>query len=865
MESLEMSAWADHGGVSDVFRHRLLIHDGYLSTEALSVALATCKSWARLAPPGVTFAAAINDALLGRRADLPRVMHDLPADVRRHIATAIAPNALMLIPVVKGYPQALTVVSVGDRVLDDDERDIAHIVPPGVLLALSRVAGMCKDFEVSDVPAETAEALRGIANRLVDVHFFVNYDTCKEVVLGIGNRNAADICIMLTLGDLARHSAHSAGALFDVVYRWLDPGGGTFPRRALDDDDNALLARIAPWVPVDQLEDILAIVFGNSIFDGGDGLETLAERAGEAFAHRADEVLPVMAARIIEEARQATPLVRGPLWTSKDLVRHLVIAMGRTAAKASARLFLPFVDDAATRPHALQVLMWILCGNQYLHGRQYKTFFAKEPIVTLDEFQRVASHLGAANDLEGVEVLRVMTCFARADTLGDGDGVLREAVASITPRIMDLIRNGVTASRGDFCPHYLFLAEGAIAGVAGVAELLASSVAQSDLTEYRTPWAEAVERVAEGTTAADDVLVEALRERLLRRTAADRNEWQNMDDELKAIAAFGARAARIAPQLVTVLAQAEAEDEDNEFEHHGEVLAALVALGADVYRQQAISVAEWARAYIERMLEYRPECQIDMIEEDIIAPARQIIQLLGVEAAPYARELVVLLRYQHSDWLRERGDLRPELFVLPEECLLSRCRTLRLVAEFGDRCPEAGVSALLDQVLQWDGSDTLAGVGDGRLDAHVFSTLLRLGRDRLAPHAGRILSNLTNPPINEFNGYRNVMHEFPVGAVELVAALLPNATARAFLVTLLNDKIRGMARPDDGQEFDERSIAYAAATALRAANCAVNDETSGRIARILAEDPPHEDWRLEGHCVADVEAACAAELGLLVS
>ena len=91
------------------------------------------------------------------------------------------------------------------------------------------------------------------------------------------------------------------------------------------------------------------------------------------------------------------------------------------------------------------------------------------------------------------------------------------------------------------------------------------------------------------------------------------------------------------------------------------------------------------------------------------------------------------------------------------------------------------------------------------------------------------------------------------------------ATARAFLVTLLNDKVRGKARPDDGQEFDERSIAYAAATALRAANCAVDDKTSGRIARILAEEPPHEDRRLGGHCVADVEAACAAELGLVVS
>ena len=851
-----MSAWADHGGVSDVFRHRLLIHDGYLSTEALSITLATCKSWARLAPPGVTFAAAVNDALLGRREDLPRSMHDLPADVRRHIATVIAPNALALIPVVKGHP--LTVVSDGDRVLDDDERDVAHIVPPGVLLALSRVAGMCKDFEVSDVPAEIAEALRGIANRLVDVHFFVNYDTCKKVVLGIGNRDAADKSILLALGDLARYSAHSAGALFDVVYRWVDPGGGSFPRRTLDDDDNALLARIAPSVPVDQLEDILAIVFGISIFDGGDGLETLAERAGEAFAHRADEVLPVMAARIIEEARQATPLVRAH-WTSKDLVRHLVIAMGRTAAKASARLFLPFVEDAATRPYALQVLMWILCGGRY------DTFFAKEPIATLDEFQRVASHLRAANDLKGVWILRALTCFARADTLGDGDGVLREAVASITPRIMDLIRNGVTAPRGDLSrPHYAFLAEGAIAGIAGVAEFLASTIAQSDLTEYRTPWDVAVDRVAEGTTAADDALVGALRERLLRRTAADRNEWQSMDAELKAIAAFGARAARVAPQLVTVLVRAEAEDENNEFEDYvGDVLAALVALGPDVYRQQAMSVADWARAYIDRLLEYRPEYQIDMIEEHITDPARHIIQSLGVEAAPYARELVVLLRHEQDDWLR------PQENVLPEECLLSRCRTLRLVAEFGDRCPEAGVSALLDRVLQWDGSDTLAGNGDGRLDAHVFSTLLRLGRDRLAPHAGRILSNLTNPPVNGYTDsdgdfHPNVTLEFPVGAVELVAALLPNATARAFLVTLLNDRIRGTAMRDDGQESDERSIAYAAATALRAANCAVDDATAGRIASILAEEPPHEDYRLRGHCVADVEAACAAELGLLL-
>ena len=163
---------------------------------------------------------------------------------------------------------------------------------------------------------------------------------------------------------------------------------------------------------------------------------------------------------------------------------------------------------------------------------------------------------------------------------------------------------------------------------------------------------------------------------------------------------------------------------------------------------------------------------------------------------------------------------------------------------------------MLDRVLQWDGSDELAGGGDGRLDAHVFSTLLRLGRDRLAPHAGRILSNLTNPPMKL---------EYAVGSVELVAALLPDTTARAFLVTLLNDKIRGKARPDDGQEFDERSIAFAAATALRAANCAVDDATAGLIARILTEEPPHEDYRLAGHDVAEVEAACAAELGLVVS
>ena len=44
------SAWASDGSIRDVLQHKLLVHDGYLSTEALSTALAICKSWARLAP-----------------------------------------------------------------------------------------------------------------------------------------------------------------------------------------------------------------------------------------------------------------------------------------------------------------------------------------------------------------------------------------------------------------------------------------------------------------------------------------------------------------------------------------------------------------------------------------------------------------------------------------------------------------------------------------------------------------------------------------------------------------------------------------------------------------------------------------------
>ena len=225
-----------------------------------------------------------------------------------------------------------------------------------------------------------------------------------------------------------------------------------------------------------------------------------------------------------------------------------------------------------------------------------------------------------------------------------------------------------------------------------------------------------------------------------------------------------------------------------------------------------------------------------------------------------------------------RETIDGESSYLPDTLLLSRCRTLRLVAEFGDRCPEDGVSALLDRVLQWDGSNQLWDLcsvwinkRDGRLDAHIFSTLMRLGRDRLVPHADRIIANLTNPPVraaavDEILGYA-------VGAVEILAALLPDTRARAVLITLLTSKTPGMAEEDDDQEYDERSIAYAAATALRATNCAVDDATAGHIARILAEKPPKADLRLswlernwdEPHCVADVEAACAAELGLVVS
>ena len=159
---------------------------------------------------------------------------------------------------------------------------------------------------------------------------------------------------------------------------------------------------------------------------------------------------------------------------------------------------------------------------------------------------------------------------------------------------------------------------------------------------------------------------------------------------------------------------------------------------------------------------------------------------------------------------------------------------------------------------------------DGRLDAHIFSTLMRLGRDRLVPHADRIIANLTNPPVRAAT--IDEILEYAVGAVEILAALLPDTRAQAVLITLLTSKTPGMAEEDDVQEYD-RSVAYAAAMALRAANCAVDGATAGHIARILAEKPPNADLRLswleknwdEPHCVADVEAACAAELGLVKS
>ena len=870
----QVAAWSlTHGGVSDALRHRLFVHDGYLSEKALATALATCKSWVQMAPPGVLYAAAMHGLLQNRRVEnLPEGMTDLPVAARRHIANVITPELddLSLIAKVErsgGPAPSWTAVGPKGRVdvsWSSHERDTEAIVPGRVLQTLHCLGEMCQDFEVEDMSAAAATALRNITARLVSIHVWENYDKCKEIELYFPEcgdmcigRPIANKVIVQTLMNLARYSARFAGALYDVVFIWSNPMGSSDELK-LDDDDNFLLASIARWVPVDQLDAILDVILCQNRRHRYPSLqsyimESLAARAGEAFAHRADAVPSELAARLIESARNEKKCCE--LWTSRDAVRIMACHMGRTAAKASARLFLPFVDDTATRCWALQILAWILWEDRrYVNS----TFVAKEPIATPDEFRRVASHLEAVNGKEETDVVGVLACLARADTLGDGDGVLRQAVVSIAPRIMDSIRGDDRAGRA----YFAFLAEAAIAAVPGAVELLAE----------RFP-PRAVRRVAEGTTAADEILLGALSERLERIVAAggtiDRtvDELYEFYEELKAIAAFGARAARVAPQLVAVLTLA---DEKAEQRYVTRLVEALVALGPDVYRQQAVSVAEWARKYIdgkcsEAHIEEEDDWQAAIVEDEISGPVRQIIQSLGVEAAPYARELVVLTWY-HAMYHYHDCEMEEENF-LPEELLLSRCRTLRLVAEFGDRCPDAGVSALLDQVLWWGDSGFSSECPvpldkrDGRLEAHVFSTLMRLGPTRLAPHAERIIENLDDPePYKDYDS-----PGYAVGTVELVAALLPNARAREVLICLLTSETPGMAARDEGQKYDERSLAYAAATALRAADCAVDDETAGRIARILAKVPPHEDYRLAGHSVADVEAACAAELGLGVS
>ena len=172
--------------------------------------------------------------------------------------------------------------------------------------------------------------------------------------------------------------------------------------------------------------------------------------------------------------------------------------MGQTAAKASVQLFLPFVDDAATRRWALWVLTYTLWGPY--EGEQI--FYAKEPIVTPDEFLRVASHLGSGEDEVHTPLIMLLLSFARADTIGDGNRVLGPAVASIMPQIMDLIRN----DKRDLRAHSaMLLAEGAIVAAAGVADFLARNLVQSDVGDIRTPWAAAIRRIAEVTTAPDDV------------------------------------------------------------------------------------------------------------------------------------------------------------------------------------------------------------------------------------------------------------------------------------------------------------------------------------------------------------------------
>ena len=734
------------------------------------------------------------------------------------------------------------------------------------MVALRCLAGMCEDFEVADVPAAAATALRNITARLVSIHVWENYDKCKEIELyypQYGGRPEANRRIMNTLTLLHRYSARFAADLYKVVFMWSSPRGNSDEIK-LDDDDNLLLASIAPWVPVDQFDAILDIILcrgrqHHSPRMWRHVMKTLVTRAGEAFAHRAEAIPSDFAARLIESARDTKIFCED--WAGSRVMLKVAQAMGGKATKASVRLFLPFVDDVATRRWALQLLTWIL----YEGGAYYMdpTFFAKEPIATPDEFLRVANHLGAVDDDDHISLLRVLACLVRADTLGDGDGVLRPAVASITPRIMELIRGDKDMGGAEFD----LLAEGAIMAVPGAAELLAE--------RFPSP---AVRRVAECTDAADEVLLGALYERLGRRIAEGGTFKEAFDrGELKVVVAFGRRAARIAPQLVAVLTLA---DRKADQDYVGRLVDALVAFGPDVYRQHAVSVAEWARKYINGLRLYSERekvWQAAIIQDGLSDPVRQIIQSLGVGAAPYARELVYLTCYHATgDWTY-RETIDGESSYLPDTLLLSRCRTLRLVAEFGDRCPEDGVSALLDRVLQWDGSKQLWDLcpvpinkRDGRLDAHIFSTLMRLGRDRLVPHADRIIANLTNTP--PYENYESL--GYAVGAVEILAALLPDTRARAVLITLLTSKTPGMAdEDDDHQEYDDRSVAYAAATALRAANCAVDEATAGHIARILAEKHPNADLRLswleknwdEPHCVADVEAKCAAELGLVVS
>jgi len=259
------AAWSlTHGGVSDALRHKLFVHDGYLSEKALATALATCKSWVQMAPPGVLYAAAMHSFLLNRReGDLPKGMYgeNLPVAARRHITTVIAQQLddLSLIPKVErsgGPAPSWTVVGPkqeADVSWNWDERDADGLFPPGgrVLVALRCLAGMCEDFEVADVPAAAATALRNITARLVSIHVWENYDKCKEIELyypQYGGRPEANRFIMNTLTLLHRYSARFAADLYEVVFMWSSPRGNSNEIK-LDDDDNLLLASIAPWVP----------------------------------------------------------------------------------------------------------------------------------------------------------------------------------------------------------------------------------------------------------------------------------------------------------------------------------------------------------------------------------------------------------------------------------------------------------------------------------------------------------------------------------------------------------------------------------------------------------------------------------------